>query len=123
MCRSSNWPKRPWPRGIELVLLEEGLRPEELSKVLVAGAFGSHLDPASAVSVGMIPDIPLDRIQQVGNAAGTGAVHALISMVERGVAENVAREAKHLELSSHPAFSRIFARELRFCDFKGGLMC
>jgi uncharacterized 2Fe-2S/4Fe-4S cluster protein (DUF4445 family) len=100
--------------GIGLVLAKEGVDREQLSEVLVAGAFGSHLNPRSAVSIGMLPNLPLERIRQVGNAAGTGAIHALVSLSERRLAEDLACRARRLELTSCPDFSTAFAHALRF---------
>jgi uncharacterized 2Fe-2S/4Fe-4S cluster protein (DUF4445 family) len=58
----------------------------------------------------MLPDLPLDRYQQVGNAAGTGARLALISSTEREKAEEIARRDGYIELGKIPEFSRKFAQ-------------
>ncbi|MEM2740484.1 MAG: ASKHA domain-containing protein, partial [Candidatus Bathyarchaeia archaeon] len=57
-----------------LILLKHyGARVEDLSKVLVAGAFGTYINPESAKIIGLIPDIPSDRVVFLGNTAGSGA--------------------------------------------------
>jgi uncharacterized 2Fe-2S/4Fe-4S cluster protein (DUF4445 family) len=104
--------------GIELLMATEEVNPEELSEVLVAGAFGSWLNPMSAVSIGMLPDIPVERIRQIGNAAGAGAIRALVSLSERRKAEKLAHHARRLDLATHPDFGGTFARALRF-TFRG----
>jgi len=59
--------------GIGALLEETGTRVEEVERVYVAGSFGAAVDPASAVAIGLFPDIPLDRFVTVGNAAVAGA--------------------------------------------------
>jgi uncharacterized 2Fe-2S/4Fe-4S cluster protein (DUF4445 family) len=77
--------------------------------VIIAGAFGSYIDVASAVTIGMLPSLPLNRFKQVGNAAGTGAKMALISKGARSEAQNIAGGVKYIELAANPGFTRIFA--------------
>ncbi len=100
--------------GVELLLQSAGLTPDQLSGVLVAGAFGSWLNPLSAVSVGMLPDVPLQRISRVGNAAGAGAVRSLVSVAERRGGEELAHRANKVDLANNPLFGGAFARALRF---------
>ena len=100
--------------AIEVLLKEAGLKAEDLGDVLLAGAFGNHISPASAVRIGMLPDIPLERIRGVGNAAGAGAILALLSTEERERAVQIARQATHLELSSRLDFQMTFADSMLF---------
>jgi uncharacterized 2Fe-2S/4Fe-4S cluster protein (DUF4445 family) len=93
------------------------VREIELDIYVVAGAFGTHLSLESALIIGMLPDLPSDRFQQVGNAAGTGARMALISLAERRQAQEIAGRVKHLELTARPDFQSVFARALRFARF------
>ena len=83
----------------------------------MAGAFGTHLSLESALAIGMLPDLPLERFQQVGNAAGAGARMALISLAERRRAQEIAGKVKYLELTARPDFQSVFARALRFTRF------
>ena len=98
--------------GIETLLRAANRTADEIDQVLIAGAFGSYIDPASAVTIGMLPPIPLDRIQQVGNAAGTGARMALISMEQRALAAETARRVGYIELSGLRDFSRLFSQAI-----------
>jgi uncharacterized 2Fe-2S/4Fe-4S cluster protein (DUF4445 family) len=75
----------------------------------VAGAFGTFIDVESAVTIGMFPNIPLERYQQVGNAAGTGARLALISLSQRAEAERIAQMDDYIELASVAGFNRKYA--------------
>ncbi|MBC7341927.1 MAG: DUF4445 domain-containing protein [Clostridia bacterium] len=100
--------------GTKLLLEAAGLGPDSISKVIVAGAFGTHLRLESAIAIGMLPDLPRERFRQVGNAAGTGARLLLISQAERRRAEQIAREDQYLELMLVPSFNDTFISELSF---------
>ncbi len=100
--------------GIELLLQSAGLQAEQIDKIVVAGAFGTHLRLESAITVGLLPDLPLERFEQIGNAAGAGARMCLISSAERKTAQEIARKIKYLELTAQTHFSGAFARALRF---------
>jgi uncharacterized 2Fe-2S/4Fe-4S cluster protein (DUF4445 family) len=94
--------------GIQ-VLLEANGRPEdEIEQVIIAGAFGTYIDVASAVAIGMLPSLPLNRFRQVGNAAGMGAKLALISLGKRAEAQAIASRVKYIELGSAPGFEQTF---------------
>ena len=58
--------------GIQSLLESGGLTDGDVRHVIIAGAFGSYIDVGSAVTVGMLPPLPLGRFRQVGNAAGPG---------------------------------------------------
>jgi uncharacterized 2Fe-2S/4Fe-4S cluster protein (DUF4445 family) len=62
----------------------------------------------------MLPDLPLERFTQVGNAAGTGARLALISKTERQRGKQIAKQDGYIELAKVPDFSRKFARATYF---------
>ena len=94
--------------GIDILLKENGLLAEAVNEIIVAGAFGSYLDISSAVCIGMLPRIPLDRFRQVGNAAGVGAKAVLVSKTERKKAQSLAQEIRYVELAGDTGFQRIF---------------
>jgi uncharacterized 2Fe-2S/4Fe-4S cluster protein (DUF4445 family) len=100
--------------GIDVLLKEGGLSFDEIDEVVVAGAFGSYLDLSSAVRIGMLPNIPADRFQQVGNAAGVGAKAVLVSKAKRAEAQSMARRIRYVELAGDPDFQEIFVRSLQF---------
>jgi uncharacterized 2Fe-2S/4Fe-4S cluster protein (DUF4445 family) len=100
--------------GIEILLNELNLKPSDLDGVLLAGAFGSNLRPVSLKGIGMLPDVELNRIKPVGNAAGTGAVMALLSERQLEIASALPTRIEHIELSLHKGFQRAFARGLSF---------
>lgn len=100
--------------AVELLLSEAGVSVAAIDEIIVAGAFGTYLDPNSAMAIGMFPRLPLDRFRQIGNAAGTGARQILLSANLRGVAEKLARQVRYVELTTHPEFQARFLDALSF---------
>jgi uncharacterized 2Fe-2S/4Fe-4S cluster protein (DUF4445 family) len=98
--------------GWHILLEEAGLQQDDLARVIVAGAFGTYIDAQQAVAIGMLPAIPPERFDQVGNVAGTGARMALVSLAERERAAHIATRVEYVELTVHPTFSDLFARML-----------
>ena len=96
--------------GIQVLLQAKGAAETDVEQVILAGAFGTYLDVASAITIGMLPPLPLDRFRQVGNAAGAGARMSLVSMVKRREAEDLARRIEYIELATVSRFMQIFAR-------------
>ncbi len=98
--------------GINVLLDEAGLSAEDVDKIVIAGAFGTYVDVGSAVTVGMVPPLPLSRFVQVGNAAAIGAKLALISTEQRALAEEIARQVKYIELTNDPRFVGQFTQAM-----------
>ncbi len=94
--------------GQEILLKEAGLQPGDLEEVIVAGAFGTYLDLSNAIAIGMFPEIPLERFRQVGNAAGMGAVQALVSLESRYAIQAIVREVTYIELTTRADFQQEF---------------
>jgi uncharacterized 2Fe-2S/4Fe-4S cluster protein (DUF4445 family) len=94
--------------GIQVLLEANGCSENEIKQVLIAGAFGTYIDVASAVTIGMMPSLPLNLFRQVGNAAGMGAKLALISRSKRTEAQTIASRVKYIELGSAPNFDQTF---------------
>ena len=63
--------------GIDLLVEHAGS--PTVTDIRLAGAFGAHIDPVHAMVLGLVPDCPVEGVRSVGNAAGAGAVHALLS--------------------------------------------
>ena len=97
-----------WPAairtGIQILLETSGCAEDDIKQVIIAGAFGTYIDVASAVAIGILPPLPLNRFRQVGNAAGTGAKMALISLSQRVEAQTLASQVHYIELASAPSF-------------------
>ncbi len=100
--------------GAEVLLAEAGLTAGQLSAILLAGAFGSYINPASALRVGLVPEVPVEAVRGIGNAAGAGAVLALLSVEERQYAQEIARRTAHLELSTRADFQELFMEAMMF---------
>jgi len=94
--------------GIQILLESQGRSEEEIGQVIIAGAFGTYIDLSSAVTIGMLPSLPLDRFRQVGNAAGTGARLALVSLGKRIQAQSLASRVDYMELGSSSGFTETF---------------
>ncbi len=100
--------------GIDLLLEIADVRPEEVERVYLAGAFGDVLRLSSAGRLGLWPAIPENRIRPVGNAALKGAVQALCSEDIRMRFEDLAVRAIHVSLANHPAFESRFVDNMNF---------
>ncbi len=98
--------------GIELLLEHAGF--DQIDDVRLAGAFGAHIDPLHAMVLGLIPDCPLDAVRSVGNAAGSGAVRALLSGAQRHEMETVVRQVNKIETATEPRFQELFVAALAF---------
>ena len=94
--------------GIQALLETNGCSEEEIKQVIIAGAFGSYIDVSSAITIGMLPSLPLGRFRQVGNAAGMGAKLALISLSQRSQAQAIASQINYIELANSPNFMQTF---------------
>ena len=93
-------------------LLMDRLEIEEVGRISLAGAFGSHIDVKYAMVLGMIPDCPLDRVFSAGNAAGTGARIALLNQNARDVIEEVIRKVEKIETAVEPQFQAHFVEAM-----------
>jgi uncharacterized 2Fe-2S/4Fe-4S cluster protein (DUF4445 family) len=89
-------------------LLMDHLGVEAVDQVKLAGAFGSQIDPLHALVLGLVPDAPLDRVGAAGNAAGTGALIALLSDEARHEIERVVRTVEKIETAVEPRFQEHF---------------
>lgn len=98
--------------GIKLLVEAAGIAETDIDRVIVAGAFGNYIDLAGAVEIGMFPPLPLERFQQVGNAAGIGAKRLLINAAERGRAAALVQHLQYIELTNHPHFKDRFTQAL-----------
>jgi uncharacterized 2Fe-2S/4Fe-4S cluster protein (DUF4445 family) len=95
-----------------ILLREAGL--EAPDRIILAGAFGAHIDPTRALILGMIPDCPIERVHSVGNAAGDGARIALLNREKRQEAIELARSVRRIELPVDPEFQNQYMMALNF---------
>lgn len=100
--------------GIQVLLKEMGVTERAITEILLAGAFGNYIKKESALAIGLLPRIALNKIHSVGNAANEGAKLALLSQKEQARALSLARRAEHVELSNRPDFTEEFLNALSF---------
>ena len=96
--------------GAKIMMRHLGV--EKVDKVVLAGAFGSHIDKKSAACLGLFPDCALENISVVGNAAGDGARMALLNVDKRTEANEMARQVEYVELTVEKDFDKIFAKAM-----------
>jgi uncharacterized 2Fe-2S/4Fe-4S cluster protein (DUF4445 family) len=100
--------------GWRILLEQAGLTEADVKQVLLAGSFGSYLSPASAIRIGLVPRIPVQRVVQAGNVAGEGAKMALLSLRERAGGLALLEEVRYVELSDRADFNDRFVDQLAF---------
>jgi len=100
--------------GWNLLCRDLGIEPEEIAQVLLGGSFGSYLSAASAVKIGLVPNLPLTRIVSAGNVAGEGAKIVALSVTERAAANAILDEVAYVELSGRADFNDLFIDQLKF---------
>lgn len=98
--------------GALTLMKKRGVVEKNIDLVFIAGAFGSYIDPKNARLIGMYPEIGLEKVKVVGNAAGTGARMALVSKVARSQAEEISRRIRYVELATELDFQTEFCNSL-----------
>jgi uncharacterized 2Fe-2S/4Fe-4S cluster protein (DUF4445 family) len=93
-------------------LLMDHLGVETVDRVKLAGAFGSQIDPLHAMVLGLVPDAPIEKVGPAGNAAGTGALIALLSGEARREIEAVVRRVEKIETAIEPRFQAHFVEAM-----------
>lgn len=104
--------------GISSLMELLGVETEDLHQVLLAGSFGTYIDPQSARIIGLVPPVQVERIAAAGNAAGEGAKMALLSFREREMAFDLLRRVEYVELSGRPGFNEAFIDSVGFPDLE-----
>jgi len=94
--------------GLDILLIEAEISADDIDEVIIAGAFGTYINVPNAIKVGMFPDIPVDRFRQIGNAAGMGAVQALLSVEYRDLIRDVIKKVDYIELTTSEDFQNRF---------------
>jgi len=95
--------------GITVLIRKTGLSDKHLDSLLIAGAFGNYIKTASAVRIGLLPDLPPEKFHFIGNAAGTGAEMILISRDARKKAASLASSVEYIETAGRKDFFDLFA--------------
>ena len=95
--------------AVRMVLDEVGVSFDDIDRFLVAGAFGNHLNIRDAMAVGLLPELPEEKMFFIGNSSLEGARCVLLNRYERQRAEQIADMTKFVELASRPEFQDRFA--------------
>jgi uncharacterized 2Fe-2S/4Fe-4S cluster protein (DUF4445 family) len=100
--------------GASIMLKILGRKPEDIRKVMLAGAFGNFIDREAASRIGLLPRIPLERIEPVGNTAGAGISMVLMNREEAALARGMAAHVEHVELAAWPEFDTEYMNAMSF---------
>ncbi|MHC4175298.1 MAG: ASKHA domain-containing protein, partial [Planctomycetota bacterium] len=96
--------------AIRVLMESTQTKPEDLDAIYLAGGFGNFLNVRQAVTVGMLPDVPLEKIQFVGNTSIAGAKTVLLSRKALEAAEKIAKSMTYFDLMSHPGYMDEFIK-------------
>jgi uncharacterized 2Fe-2S/4Fe-4S cluster protein (DUF4445 family) len=100
--------------GIKILQKKIGIEDDDIKQVLLAGAFGNYIRRESALRIGLLPDLPPERIHFIGNAAASGAQMILLSQNCRTQAGKLARKIQYVEIAHEPDFQDVFADSMTF---------
>jgi uncharacterized 2Fe-2S/4Fe-4S cluster protein (DUF4445 family) len=100
--------------GMKTLMKIAGLMENDITRIMIAGAFGNYIRKESALRIGLLPMVDVERVISVGNAAGTGASMALLSEEASNLADTLARQVEHIELSTSMQFQEEFLDNLNF---------
>jgi uncharacterized 2Fe-2S/4Fe-4S cluster protein (DUF4445 family) len=100
--------------GLQIAFAEYGIDYSQLDVFYLAGGFGRHLNLESAKRIGLIPNLPSEKIVQVGNASIEGACLALLSRAKRAELEALVKRVRHCRLETHPGFFDFFVEGCQF---------
>ncbi len=100
--------------GIVMLQHVMGIDNDQLHELMLCGGFGNYLNIESAVRIRLLPELPVQRITYMGNAAAIGAQMALLSETERLRAFELSRRIEHVALAARPEFADIFVEGMNF---------
>jgi uncharacterized 2Fe-2S/4Fe-4S cluster protein (DUF4445 family) len=100
--------------GLRAVVSTYGVDFDDIEVFYLAGGFGGHIDVEAARRIGLIPDLPAERIVRIGNAAIEGASMALLSRARRRELEQLVARVEHCRLETHPDFFDFFVFGCQF---------
>ncbi len=101
--------------GLHVVFSSYGIDFDDIDVFYLAGGFGRHLKVEASKRIGLIPDLPAEKVVQAGNTAIEGATIALLSKSKRRELEALVKKVQHCRLETHPKFFDFFVEG---CQFK-----
>ena len=105
--------------GIRVLADVYGIPLHRIDRLYLAGGFSRHLDVDAACRIGLVPDLPRERIVKIGNAALEGAAISLLSLSRRAELEETVKRVEHVRLETHPHFFDFFVDGCQFHPFGG----
>jgi len=93
------------------VLMDE-LDVEDVDRVVLAGGFGNYIDPESAMTLGLYPDVEFEKVESLGNAAGIGAQLALLNRATREEAKRIVDVVEYYEIAGTDVFRDEFLESM-----------
>lgn len=100
--------------AIQTLLAHAGTSEGELTEVMLAGAFGNYIKVESAIRIGLLPAIDIEKVKSIGNGAGAGARLALLCENEMEIARQLAESAEHIELAVSPQYQMELMERMMF---------
>ena len=100
--------------GIETLLDELSLTPEQVKRTLLAGAFGSHLSAEALCDIGLLPPALADGVESIGNAAGEGAKLYLKNFALFEQTALLAKQTDYIELTMSSEFTDRYVDAMTF---------
>lgn len=98
--------------GIKTLAKMSGITVADLDSIILSGTFATYLKAENILNIGLVPDIPSEKIKMVGNAAHVGAIRTLLDYHELEMAEELYRKISHIELGGSATFSNYFMNSL-----------
>lgn len=103
--------------GLKVLAESYGIPLQRIDRLYLAGGFSRHLDVDAACRIGLVPDLPREKIQKIGNAALQGAAMALLSKTRRQQLEELVKRIEHVRLETHSQFFDFFVEGCQFEPF------
>lgn len=100
--------------GIDMLMSEANVTPDDLEDITLAGAFGYHLRPDSLVAIGLIPQQLARKVRFAGNTSKTGCALMLLNASLREYLEKQVQSVEHLPLAEKMSFQELFIKNLNF---------
>ena len=100
--------------GIKTLTDEIGVGIHDIHHVYLAGALGNYINPSSAMRIGLLPEVDIEIIKSLGNAASTGVSMILLARKYWQKAKDLPDFIEHIELSHHPDFNQYFIEHIGF---------
>jgi uncharacterized 2Fe-2S/4Fe-4S cluster protein (DUF4445 family) len=90
--------------GFSVLVQSVGVQLADVEQVFIAGAFGQYINVEKAIQIGLLPDMPWNRFQYLGNTSVLGAFYSLVSRPMRREVIEIAKKMTYLELSADNTF-------------------